>query len=204
MPASDSPSIQWFALHVRSRHEKTVHGQLEAKEQEVFLPLYSVRNKRGGGWRVSSLPLFPGYVFCRFDPALRHSVLATSGVIDVVRFGAEPAAIEKSEIEAVQFIVNSSAGAEPYSDLVRGQRVMMTDGPLSGLTGTLTTVGNSCRLVVSVELLCRSVSVEIDRDWVVPIDPRETCSLRIASTPIKSPAHDILISCIESLNPAAR
>jgi transcription antitermination factor NusG len=168
MPESSAP--QWFALHVRSRHEKTVHGQLEAKEQDVFLPLYSARNKWGDRWRTVSLPLFPGYVFCRFDPAARYSVLATPGVIDIVRFGGSPAAIENSEIEAVQLIDKSSAAAEPYAGLVEGQRVMLTDGPLRGLTGRLATIRDGCRLVVSVELLGRSISVEIDRDWAIPAD----------------------------------
>ena len=164
-------SNRWFALHVRSRHEKTVHSQLEAKQQDVFLPLYSTRNKWGNRWRSVTLPLFPGYIFCRFDPADRYSVLATSGVIDIVRAGSEPAPIDTSEIEAVQLIVNSAVAAEPYPDLVKGQKVTLTEGPLTGLTGTLTQIRNSCRLVVSVELLCRSVSVEVNRDWVIPAEP---------------------------------
>jgi len=68
-------------------------------------------------------------VFCRFDPAARYSVLATPGVIDIVRFGGSPAAIKNSEIEAVQLIVNSSAAAEPYADLVEGQRRLETASP---------------------------------------------------------------------------
>jgi len=164
------PTTHWYALHVRSRHEKTVHSQLEAKQQDVFLPLYTARNKWGDRWRSVSLPLFPGYIFCRFDPADRYSVLATSGVIDIVRVGSEPAPIETQEIEAVQLIVNSAVRAEPYPTLVKGQKVVLTDGPLTGLTGTLTQIRNTCRLVVSVELLCRSVSVEIDRDWVMPAE----------------------------------
>ncbi len=163
-------TTHWYALHVRSRHEKTVHSQLEAKRQDVFLPLYTARNKWGDRWRTVSLPLFPGYIFCRFDPADRYSVLATSGVIDIVRVGSEPAPIETQEIEAVQLIVNSAVRAEPYPSMVKGQKVVLTDGPLTGLTGTLTQIRNICRLVVSVELLGRSVSVEIDRDWVIPAE----------------------------------
>jgi transcription antitermination factor NusG len=175
---SEIPSMRWYALHVRSRHEKTVHSQLEAKQQDVFLPLYSARNKWGDRWRSVSLPLFPGYIFCRFDPADRYSVLATSGVIDIVRVGSEPAPIETQEIEAVQLIVSSTVKAEPYPTLVQGQKVILTDGPLTGLTGTLTQIRNTCRLVVSIELLCRSVSVEIDRDWVMPAENRSLWSSR--------------------------
>jgi transcription antitermination factor NusG len=169
MPGSHLP--QWFALHTKSRHEKTVFAQLEAKQHDVFLPLYSVKNRWADRWKTVCLPLFPGYVFCRFDLTARYSVLATSGVIDVVRIGSQPAPIENSEIDAVQLIVNSKVAAEPYPHLISGQHVMMTGGPLNGLIGTLTSIRNGVRLVVSVELLCRSVLVEIDRDWVVP---RET------------------------------
>jgi transcription antitermination factor NusG len=163
--------MQWYALHVRSRHEKTVHAQLEAKRQNVFLPLYSTKKKWADRWQVVSLPLFPGYVFCRFDVAARYSVLATSGVIDIVRFGSDFAAIEDSEIDTLQLISKSRLALEPYPQLVRGQRVTMTDGPLNGIVGTVTAIRNSIRLVVNVEILCRSVLVEIDRNWVAPYSP---------------------------------
>jgi transcription antitermination factor NusG len=159
---------RWFALYVRPRHEKTVCSQLEAKQQESFLPLYRTRNRWADRWKTVSLPLFPGYVFSRFDFAYRSSILATSGVIDVVRLGSEPAPVETAQIEAIRLIVNSAAFAEPFPRLVRGDRVMMRGGPFNGLSGTLMVVRNSLRLVVSVELLGRSVLVEIDRDWVIP------------------------------------
>lgn len=158
----------WHALYVRSRHEKSVWGQLEAKAHEVFLPLYNTRHKWADRWKTVSLPLFPGYVFCRFNTHKRSSVLATSGVIDVVRVGFEPAAIDPSEIEAIQRVVDSQLPAESHPDLIQGEAVTMNQGPLKGLTATVIEVRNSLRLVVSIELLRRSVLVEIDRDWVVP------------------------------------
>ena len=159
---------RWFALYVRPRHEKAVSSQLEGRQQETFLPLYRTRNKWADRWKTVSLPLFPGYVFCRFDMAYRSSILGVPGIVDVVRLGSEPAPIDPEELEAIRLVVNSGAYAEPYPHLVRGQRVLMRGGPFSGLTGTLTEVRNSLRLVLCVELLCRSVLVEIDRDWVVP------------------------------------
>ena len=159
--------MQWHALFVRSRHEKSVHAQLEAKSEDVFLPLYRRKHRWADRWKLVELPLFPGYVFCRFESNRRSSVLATSGVIDVVRFGAQPATIDESEIEAIQRVVESPLLAEPYADLVKGEKVMMCDGPLKGMTGTLMEVRKGLRLVISVELLRRSVLIEIDRDWVV-------------------------------------
>ena len=158
----------WHALYVRSRHEKSVWGQLEAKAHEVFLPLYSSRHRWADRWKTVSLPLFPGYVFCRFNTHKRFSVLATSGVIDVVRVGSHPAPIDSAEIEAIQRVVNSQLPVESHPDLIQGESVTLNEGPLKGLTATVVEVRNTLRLVVSIELLRRSVLVEIDRDWVVP------------------------------------
>jgi transcription antitermination factor NusG len=103
----------------------------------------------------------------------------------VVRTGSQPAAIDECEIEAIHQVVRSPLLAEPYPDLVRGKRVMMSEGPLKGLSGTLIEVRKGLRLVISVELLRRSVLIEIDRDWVVPgelsITVRPEVSLQVRS-----------------------
>jgi len=166
----NEPSLQrhWYALHVRSRHEKSVLAQLEVKECDVFLPLYQSRHRWADRWKTVSLPLFPGYVFCRFDAANRSGVLATSGVIDIVRSGGEPAPIDSSEIEAIQAVLRTPLEVEPYPSLVAGQRITVDGGPLKGLSGTLLEIRNSVRLVISVELLRRSVLVEIEREWASP------------------------------------
>jgi len=169
----------WYALYVRSRHEKNVHALLHAKQHDVFLPLYHSRHKWADRWKSVFLPLFPGYVFCRFEPESRSCVLTTSGVIDVVRTGSEPAPIDASEMAAVQTIANSSVLTEPYAGLVKGCLVSMCGGPLNGLTGTLLEIQKRFRLVVSIELLCRSVLVEIDRDWAVPLRPQRNMNPRV-------------------------
>ena len=165
---SELSETHWYALRVRSRHEKKVQDQIDAKAHEVFLPLYNTWHRWADRWKNVSLPLFPCYVFCRFSAGERSSVVATSGVVDVVRIGAQPAVIHPSEIEAIQRVVSSDLPAEPYANLVKGDMVMMSGGPLKGLTGRLVEVRSSPRLVVSIDLLCRSVLVEIDRDWVIP------------------------------------
>jgi transcription antitermination factor NusG len=165
----DEPTTEaWYALHVRSQHEKMVFAQLDAKRHEAFLPMYSVRHRWSDRWKTVSMPLFPGYVFCRFDVTRRSSIMITSGVIDLVRSGAEPAPIENSEIETVRAVVASKLAAEPYGSLVKGQSVKLVSGPLTGATGTLVEIRKNFRFVVSVQLLNRSVSVDIDQDWVAP------------------------------------
>jgi len=166
-------TYRWYALHVRSRHEKSVRAQLEAKEYSVFLPLYPARNRWGDRWKTVDLPLFPGYVFCHFDSVDRSPVVATSGVIDIVRIGSDPAPIGSHEIDAIKLVADSHLPVEPYPSLAVGQRVVMQSGPLSGITGTLIEVRNNFRLVVSVQLLQRSVLVQIDQRWAAPLAARK-------------------------------
>ena len=174
---TDSLLLQrWYALHVRSRHEKSVFAQLDAKQCKVFLPLYSAKRQWADRCKVLSLPLFPGYVFCHFDAPMQSHVLATSGVIDVVRVGAKAAPVETSEIDAIRRVIDSSVVTEPHPTLVRGERVTLCTGPLSGLTGTLVEIRSRLRVVVAVQLLQRSVLVEIERGWVVrPGRPEPVC-----------------------------
>lgn len=177
----EDPSNSWHALHVRSRHEKFVSAQLQVKQQEVFLPLYAAKRRWADRWKTVSLPLFPGYVFCRFGPQHLSTVLRTSGVIDCVRSGCEPASIDSKQIESIQLAVNSTLLTEPYAGLAKGQQVMMTDGPLRGMIGTLIEMRGNFRLVLSVELLQRSVLVEIQRDWVAALEPDRTLPYMVAA-----------------------
>lgn len=162
---------RWYALRVRSRHENLVFAQLVAKRHEAFLPSYSARHKWADRWKTVTLPLFPGYLFCRFGAAERTSVLTTTGVVDVIRTGSQPAPIDGTEIDAIRVAVNSPLFKEPYAGLIKGQGIVVTGGPLAGLTGQLVEIRKNLRLVLSVELLNRSVLVEIDRDWVAPRAP---------------------------------
>ena len=177
---------RWYALYVRSRHEKSVLEQLRAKDQEAFLPLYSVRHRWADRWQTVSLPLFTGYVFCRFDVDKRSAVLTTTGVIDIVRAGREPAEIEDSVITAIQAVVKSPLLMEPHAGILPGRRVILTGGPLAGLEGNVVEVKKGLRFVVSVELLNRSVLVDIDKNWIAPIEgPKFNYASAIANCAMK-------------------
>jgi transcription antitermination factor NusG len=116
------------------------------------------------------LPLFPGYVFCRLDPRFRLPLLVTPGVFHLVGIGKAAAPIDDEEIAAIQRIVRSGSGAESWPYLAIGQRVCIEYGPLAGLEGFLVEIRKQQRVVVSVTLLRRSVAVEVERDWVRPLD----------------------------------
>jgi transcription antitermination factor NusG len=165
----DAGKVEWFALQVRSQHERIVASTLREKGYEEFLPLCPIRRRWSDRIKRITQPLFPGYVFCRFNVQERLPILVTSGVLFIVGVGKVPCPIDNSEIVALQSIVRSGLPAQPWPFLKAGQRVRIDQGSLEGIEGILLIPKSSCRLVVSVTLLQRSVAVEIDRDWVTPI-----------------------------------
>jgi transcription antitermination factor NusG len=128
------------------------------------------RSRRRWSDRVveSELPLFPGYFFCRFDPKKRLPILTTPNVVSIVGFTSEPAPTPDSEIEAVQAILRSGLAAEPCPFLREGQPIRVRRGALEGLEGILVKKKSEWRMVVSITMLHRSLSVEIDREWITP------------------------------------
>ena len=162
---------QWFALHVRTRFEKVVARNLKGKGYEEFLPLYQRTNRWSDRTKQIELPLFPGYVFCRFNPVQRLPILTTPGVNAIVGLGKTIMPVEEYELDNIRSILKSDSYCEPWPFLEVGQRVRVQHGPLAGTEGIVTMLKNTCRLVISVNLLQRSVAVEIERDCLEHIGP---------------------------------
>jgi transcription antitermination factor NusG len=176
---------RWYALQVRSRWESTTTTLLSGKGYQTFLPTCKVARRSRGKSRELAAPLFPGYVFCQFDVHNRFPVLVTPGVLNVVTRGRIPVPVEDSEIVAIQRVVSSGLWAEPWPYLEVGQQVRIQDGALSGLEGILISFRGSRRIVVSVSLLCRSVSLEIERSAVCPIQTtRDAVVCPLANLPL--------------------
>lgn len=165
MQFSDSP---WFAIQVRHGHEKGVALMLRQKGYEEFLPVYEVRRRWSDRIKQVKLPLFPGYLFCRFDASIDPRVVTTPGVMRVVGAGKTPIPVSDAEIEGLQVIGRSGLPSEACEFLSVGHRAMIEAGPLRGLQGFVLEVKNGYRLVLSVLLLQRAVAVEVDADWLGP------------------------------------
>lgn len=159
---------RWFALQVRTRREQSTIGLLSSKGYQAFLPTYKLQRHWSGRTKDVVAPLFPGYVFCRFDSSNRLPILVTPGVIAVVGRGRVPVPVEESEISAIQTLVSSGLPAEPWPYLEVGQRVRIEDPALFGVEGILIRFKGVGRIVLSVSLLRRSVALEIDRVSVRP------------------------------------
>jgi transcription antitermination factor NusG len=159
----------WFALTVKPRHEKAAAQNLGNLGLEQFLPLYRARRRWSDRLKVLELSLFPGYVFCRFGYDRRLQVLNVPGVISIVGFGKSPVPVADEEINAVRDILASGLQAWPWPYLQVGGKVRITRGPLTGLEGTLVREKDAWRVVVNIELLRRSVAVEIDREMIAAL-----------------------------------
>jgi transcription antitermination factor NusG len=164
--------LNWYALQIQSRLGRMASTALRTKGYDEFLPVYRTHRKCLHHVKDIEVPLFPGYLFCRLDPSGRIlPVLTTPGVIRIVSFGRVPIAMSEQEIEAVRKVILSGLTAEPCAFAEAGCRVVLERGPLAGLEGLVISVAGSQRLVVSITLLQRSVSVEIDRGWVRALSP---------------------------------
>jgi transcription antitermination factor NusG len=167
----------WFALQVRARWESSTAVLLSGKGYRTLNPTYKSKKRWSGRLREVSAPLFPGYLFCQFDVQKRLPVLVTPGVISVVSCGRIPVPVDDSEVAAIQTIVSSGLHAEPWPYLELGQKVRIERESLAGLEGILIQFKGNHRIVVSVSLLHRSVSLEVDRSSVAPIGGSRTTVL---------------------------
>lgn len=151
----------WYAAYTNSNHEKRVGEELTHRSVEHFLPLYgSVRQWKDRKVHVQ-LPLFPGYVFVRLAICDRMHVLQIPGVAKLVGFSGMPTPLPQGEIESLRLSLLNGVRAEPHPYLRVGHRVRVKSGPFMGLEGILKREKNQNRLVVSLDLLLRSVAVEV-------------------------------------------
>jgi transcription antitermination factor NusG len=166
----DASPEYWYALEVKPVLADSLATVLCSKGFEVFHPTYLTQRiwcDRTGEVRV---PLFRGYLFSRFDLQKRMPVVTTPGVKRVLGIGKQPIPVPDEEISRIRAVVASRLPMQPCAYLAAGTNVMVERGPLAGTRGVLLRYGRRCRVVVSVELIQRSVAVEIDENWIRPIE----------------------------------
>jgi transcription termination/antitermination protein NusG len=158
----------WIAVYVKTGWEHSVSNQLRDFGYEHYLPVRTSGDRLARGER-RNVPLFPGYVFCRFRSVAEIRIVRASGVLRLVGYGGQPAPIPDPEIAAIRRVLDSGLDSEPWNLLKAGQLVRVEDGPLRGIEGTLLAVKSSSRLVVGIKMLQRFVAVNIAGWEVVPL-----------------------------------
>jgi transcription termination/antitermination protein NusG len=158
------PVAEWYAVRTRPRHEKVVTHSLETAGIETFLPLCPQVRTWSDRRKVVDFPLFPGYIFARttWSMQARVRIFQTNGVIGFVGPRKEATPIPVQQIDAVRSLVRAQAECRPHSYLAVGQRVRIQNGALQGLQGILVRVASDHSLVVSVDLINRSVAIRLD------------------------------------------
>ena len=160
---------RWYAVYTRSRHEKQIRRQLEGNVPECFLPLYEVARRWKNGNALVAYPLFPGYLFVRISFADRMRVVTTPGVVCIVGTRRGPTAIPDQEMDAFRSCFERQIRMEPHPYLRLGRRVRVKAGPFAGMEGVLVRKKGKLRLIVSIDLIARSVAVDIDANDVAPL-----------------------------------
>lgn len=185
----------WFALQVRHGYETQVGTLLHQKGYEQFVPTYSCRRRWSDRWKDVELPLFAGYVFCKFSVEVHAPIITTSGVIRIVGIGRQPVPVENTEIEAVRAAMTSGFRTQPHPYLAVGSKVRIAKGPLSGVEGILS--GHRGQyLVLSIHAVQGSVAVVVDGHSVTQMGENVIAGL-VSS-------HRFIDATLEKASPAKR
>lgn len=165
MNKSSQPQ-HWFAIQTLSRHEKVVRTQLEMRNVDTFLPTMRRLSQWTDRKKEVEVPLFAGYCFARFSLTDRLPVLQSQGVVRVIGSGGQPEPIPDEEIESLRRLINSPSDYVCCPYFKEGMLVEVIRGPLQGVKGRLVREARPCRLVLSISLIQRAVTIEIDADSV--------------------------------------
>ena len=163
-------SKSWYAIYVRSRHEKSVHAELQHKGIESSLPLTIVTRQWSDRRKKVEVPLFRGYVFVKIDiKNEKLPVLTTSGVVKFVAFNNVTVPIPEDQMYWLQQMIASDLLLSQEQDFPVGTEIDVMFGPLKGLRGRVKKKNSETRLVVWFDAIMQGVSVEIDPTWLTPV-----------------------------------
>jgi transcription antitermination factor NusG len=163
------PVERWYAVSVRPRYEKLVTRHLDHQGLNCFLPLYRSVRRWKDRRKELDMALFPGYVFVKLNLQDRLGVLRAPGVLRFVTFQGQPAAVSDSEIHALEASLSAGLRPQPHPYLRQGKRVRVTSGPLANTEGIMIRRKDGFRLVLSINLITRSVMLEVDESDVEPV-----------------------------------
>jgi len=162
-------NLHWYALRTRSRHEKVVRDGLRKTGIDALLPTFFHTSYWKDRKKTIETPLFSGYCFARFSLDDRLRVLQLAGVADIVGFADRPQPVHEEEILALRKLADGRLSCRPYPYLAEGMAVRVVRGPLAGVHGMFVREGTSHRLVISVRLIQKSASIELDACDIVPL-----------------------------------
>jgi len=160
-------TCHWYALYVRSRHEKFVCDALTKKSIETYLPLREITRNWSDRKKIIHEPLFSSYVFVNLAIKDRWDILNTKGVVRFVGpSAARPVEVCEEDLAAIKKFLHEKVQLDPFPYLKEGQRVYVKSGPFKGTEGFIVRKDEHCRLVLSLDVLMQSVSIQIDQSCI--------------------------------------
>ncbi len=159
---------EWYAVYTKSRHEKVAETNLKSRGVTTFLPLREVVSRWKDRNKTINVPLFPSYVFVNIGFMDIHKVIYTKGVLRVVGCNGTPVPVPTEQVEAIRMLIQSKLKYDPYPYLNKGKEVLIKSGPLQGIIGKIMEKRSKHRFLLSIDLIKKSVSVEID---ILDIEP---------------------------------
>jgi len=161
--------LQWYVVHVRSRHEFSATERLVKSEIDTFLPIVERLRRWKDRKKLLAFPLFPGYLFVNIpkNNIIKLAVLKTPRVVRFIGLTpGEPEPVPAEQILALKKLVESKETLDPYPYLKEGNRVKMKSGPLTGVEGILVERRGLHHLVLSVDILQQGVSIQVEASGV--------------------------------------
>jgi transcription termination/antitermination protein NusG len=162
-------SLPWFALFIRQREREQCEAYLASRSYEYFSPTRSEVRQWSDRKKVTIQPLFPGYLFCRFDPRKSAPVLRAPGVIEIVSGGNVYLEVDALQIENVQRCLQSGFALDVLPTLAQGQKVRIMSGPLTGVEGVLTVLKQQLRVGLEISMMNRTVLVEVNSSQLISV-----------------------------------
>jgi transcription antitermination factor NusG len=170
MPSIDiGETYPWFALYIRQRLREKCEEYLQSRSYDIFSPVRTEIHRWSDRNKAIDVPLFPGYLFCRFDPQKSAPILATPGVSGIINSGGKFLEVNPEQLENVRKSLDSGLPIEVVPDFVRGQRVRIISGAMAGIEGVLSALKNQIRVGLEVTMMNRSILVEVSPSQVVAI-----------------------------------
>jgi transcription antitermination factor NusG len=159
---------EWYAVYTKSRHEKVAEINLKNRGVMTFLPLREVVSRWKDRNKTINIPLFPSYVFVKIGFMDIHKVIYAKGVLKVVGCNGTPVPVPTEQVESIRTLIQSKLKYDPYPYLDRGREVLIKSGPLQGIIGKIMEKRSKHKIVLSIDLIKKAVSVEID---ILDIEP---------------------------------
>ena len=157
---------KWFAFYTKSRHEKSVCKTLLEQGYDVYLPLLRRRKKWSDRKKWVEYPLFKSYIFIKINPKDSIFVLKAPGIVKIIEFGGKPSPIRDLTIQYLKLMIDGGFNPEPTDYFIKGDNVIIKDGPLKGLKGIISTIHNQERFIIHIDAIKHSVSIKISRAFL--------------------------------------